>query len=480
VARPLREQFALATLLLLIPVSAVIVWAGRNTHYEQIWAVTHEADRAAGVIAAHFKTMPDAGPTDVGAFLKDISQSLPAGSGITITDSRGRIVASTLPRTDGIPVQEPLRGEVYVRERGWLVSVDIPAAVAWARTVPIYQRTVLITAIATLIMLVLEAVFARRWIRSLTHFQRSADRVGQGDLQTPIREPMPSLEFEHVRDAFTGMVDNLREAREALARQVDYERRMREELQSLQQQIIRQERLAAIGTLLSGIAHELNNPLQAISGLAEVVQRDRTLREDVRGDLALIQKESRRASAIVRNLSRFGRQQSLTPTAVILSDVIMSVVELRQRRLQELTIALDVEDRAVQSARAVFAELQQVLLNFVVNAEQAVATEASIERRITIRTMDLEGRVRVEVEDTGPGVPPEHEAKLFQPFFTTKPVGEGTGLGLSVSYGIMQSCGGSIGYHRRPGSGALFYFELPAEPEVAIKPARPALRAAAQ
>ena len=93
--------------------------------------------------------------------------------------------------------------------------------------------------------------------------------------------------------------------------------------------------------------------------------------------------------------------------------------------------------------------------------------------------MDLEGRVRVEVEDTGPGVPVEHEAKLFQPFFTTKPVGEGTGLGLSVSYGIMQSCGGSIGYHRRPGSGAMFYFELPAEPEVAIKPAR-TLRAAAQ
>src|SRR6185295_16142556 len=105
-------------------------------------------------------------------------------------------------------------------------------------------------------------------------------------------------------------------------------RRMREELQSLQQQIIRQERLAAIGTLLSGIAHELNNPLQAISGLAEVLHRDRTLNDEVRGDLILIQKESRRASAIIRNLSRFGRQQGSMPTAVILSDVVMSVVEL--------------------------------------------------------------------------------------------------------------------------------------------------------
>jgi len=474
VARPLREQFALATLLLLIPVSGVIVWAGRNTHNEQLVLLTHEAERLAVSVAAHISHTPAGTEPVLGGFLDQLR--LPSGSSVSIFDQRGNVVVSKPVVLEN--TQETTSGSAFVRERGWRVIVQVPTSVAWARTLPIYNRTVTITAVATLIMLVLEAIFARRWIRSLTHFQQSADRVGQGDLQAPPREPMPSLEFERVRHAFAGMVDNLRDARQELARQVEYERRMREGLQSLQQQIIRQERLAAIGTLLSGIAHELNNPLQAISGLAEVVQRDRTLREDVRGDLGLIHKESRRASAIVRNLSRFGRQQSLTPTAVILSDVIMSVVELRQRRLQELTITLDVEDRAVQSARAVFAELQQVLLNFVVNAEQAVASEKMLERRITIRTMDLDGRVRVEVEDTGPGVPIEHEPKLFQPFFTTKPVGEGTGLGLSVSYGIMQSCSGSIGHLRRPGGGAIFYFELPAEPEV-VMPARRPLRAAA-
>jgi signal transduction histidine kinase len=84
------------------------------------------------------------------------------------------------------------------------------------------------------------------------------------------------------------------------------------------------------------------------------------------------------------------------------------------------------------------------------------------ERRIVIRTSDVGDRLRVEVEDTGPGVAPEHQSKLFQPFFTTKPVGEGTGLGLSVSYGIIQSLGGDIGYRRGDLGGALFYFELPA------------------
>jgi C4-dicarboxylate-specific signal transduction histidine kinase len=110
---------------------------------------------------------------------------------------------------------------------------------------------------------------------------------------------------------------------------------------------------------------------------------------------------------------------------------------------------------------AVFTELQQVLLNFVINAEQAIVHSGAATRRIIIRTMDARGRAHIEVEDSGPGVSPEHEAKLFQPFYTTKPVGEGTGLGLSVSYGIVQSHGGRIGYRRGDGGGAVFWFELP-------------------
>jgi C4-dicarboxylate-specific signal transduction histidine kinase len=111
---------------------------------------------------------------------------------------------------------------------------------------------------------------------------------------------------------------------------------------------------------------------------------------------------------------------------------------------------------------AIVTELQQVLLNFVVNAEQAIVSSGRLPGRITIRTYDSDDRVLLEVEDTGPGIPPENEAKLFQPFFTTKPVGQGTGLGLSVSYGIVDSLGGHIGYRRAPAGGAIFYFDLPA------------------
>jgi C4-dicarboxylate-specific signal transduction histidine kinase len=115
--------------------------------------------------------------------------------------------------------------------------------------------------------------------------------------------------------------------------------------------------------------------------------------------------------------------------------------------------------------KAVLTELQQVVLNFVVNAEQGIMISGRLPGRITVRAYDKDARVMLEVEDTGPGVPPQNEAKLFQPFFTTKPVGQGTGLGLSISYGIIDSLGGGIGYRRAPAGGSIFYFELPAMAE---------------
>jgi C4-dicarboxylate-specific signal transduction histidine kinase len=459
VARPLREQFAIATLVLLIPVGAVMTWAAGAAYNDQLVQLSGETQRLASAVAAHIGQETDPLGQRFEDFLRAIP--LPEGSVVSVRDG-GKEIRRHARQVVG-SVDELAHSSAIVSGQGWTVTVGIPTEVAWLRAGPIYRRILYISGIATLILLALEAVFVRRWLPSLLHLEQSADRVGAGDLRTPPRTAMPSRELEHLRDAFADMVDKLRGAREAIARQVEEERRMREEVELLQQQIIRQERLAAIGVLLSGIAHELNNPLQAISGFSEVLQRDQELKAGVRADLALIQKESMRASAIIRNLSRFSRQQGSTPTTVYLSDVIDSVVELRQRRLHELNISLTVEDKAGQPVTAVFTELQQVVLNFVINAEQAIGARAATDRRIAIRTRDAPpSGVRLEVEDSGPGVPPEHESKLFQPFFTTKPIGEGTGLGLSVSYGIVKHSEGTIGYARSDAGGALFYFELPA------------------
>ena len=236
---------------------------------------------------------------------------------------------------------------------------------------------------------------------------------------------------------------------------------MREALQSLQRQVVRQERLAAVGVLVSGVAHELNNPLQAILGTAELLERQEALSPQARDEITFVKTQSGRAREIIRNLSRFSSQQSEPPSFINLRDVIAEVIQLRRRDLDNLSIALDVEISTDHAVYANFTEIEQVALNFVINAQQSIESSGRGSGRILIRLLDAGKRVRLEVSDNGPGVSPEDEPKLFQPFFTTKPVGKGTGLGLSVSYGIIDSYGGSIGYRTSEWGGATFFFELP-------------------
>jgi signal transduction histidine kinase len=413
---------------------------------------------------------------------------LPPGSVVTLTDENSVVVARSLEAAQYVgrsaapggrarnPFEVPLSAiltgvdgveRVFgngVVERGpWLASVGIPTSVALSRTWPIFQRNFTIAIVMTIIIVALTWFFGRNWLNAFDHLDETARRVSRGDLSPLQMNPMPTAEMERLQSTVSSMITSLQRARESIAAQVDDERRMREELQSLQQQVIRQERLAAIGVLVSGVAHELNNPLQAILGFAELLQMQKDMPEQARADLTLIQKESTRASAIIRNLSRFGRQMS-EPTPVRLRDVVASVMELRQRKLEELNIAVEIDEQSKALVMAIFTELQQVVLNFAINAEQAIVHADSKERRVTIRTGDRDGWAWIEVEDSGPGVPAEHEAKLFQPFYTTKPVGEGTGLGLSVSYDIIRSHNGRIGYRRGTMGGAVFFFELPMVP----------------
>lgn len=237
---------------------------------------------------------------------------------------------------------------------------------------------------------------------------------------------------------------------------------MREMLQSLQRQVVRQERLTAVGLLVSGVAHELNNPLQAILGTVELLERQKDLPPDILAEISFVKTQSGRAREIIRNLSRFSSQQPGPEMLVDLRDVIAEVVQLRQANLEKASIRLEVELASVRKVNANFTELEQVILNFVINAQQAIEGAQQFPGRIRIRLSDSGRNVRLEVADNGPGVGAEDEPKLFQPFFTTKPVGKGTGLGLSVSYGIIDSYGGSIGYLKNEWNGATFFFELAA------------------
>jgi C4-dicarboxylate-specific signal transduction histidine kinase len=462
-------------------VSRMLGGQGDSTHSIMLgYPILSAANEVVGVVAlsVHLEALEQ--------MLKAIP--LPEGSVVTVTDQNSVVVARSLDSAryvgraiappgeeqepsdvpssvirTGVDGVERVYGNGVVERGPWLASVGIPISVASSRSMPIFRRNFAISIVSTLLVFSLAYVFGRRWLQAFDHLDATARRVSRGDLSPLDPQPMPTAEMERLQQTVSAMITNLQSAREAIAAQVDDERRMREEVQSLQQQVVRQERLAAIGVLVSGVAHELNNPLQAILGFAELLQMQKDMPESAKADLTLIQKESARASAIIRNLSRFGRQMS-EPTPVKLRDVVASVMELRQRKLQELNISVDVDEKSVGLVMAIFTELQQVLLNFAINAEQAIVHSSSARRQVTIRTGDRDGWAWIELEDSGPGVPAADEAKLFQPFYTTKPVGEGTGLGLSVSYDIIRTHGGRIGYRRAAGGGAVFFFELPIVP----------------
>jgi two-component system NtrC family sensor kinase len=247
---------------------------------------------------------------------------------------------------------------------------------------------------------------------------------------------------------------------------------------AMQAQLMHSEKMAAIGQLVSGVAHELNNPLTSIAGLSELLIQPGMLPDPApaREHLRVIHAQAERAGRIVHNLLTFARKGGQDRTTVDLNDVVSRTAFLIAYDLQQRQIKL-VRDLA-SSPVVVFGdrqELQQVLLNLIMNAAHALAgVEAGRPRRLTLATGRQGDEAFLRVSDTGPGVPAPQVAQLFTPFFTTKGPGHGTGLGLSLSYGMVEAHGGRIAYEPAKGGGAEFTVLLPAYD--AERPAEPARR----
>ena len=249
------------------------------------------------------------------------------------------------------------------------------------------------------------------------------------------------------------------------------------EQRTLEAQLIQNDKMASIGQLVSGVAHELNNPLTSIAGLTELLLERELPPDFPREHLRVIHDQAERAGRIVRNLLTFARKGVPEKAPVDLNDVaartsLLIVYELQLHGI-ELEQALDAAPVVVLGDRY---ELQQVLLNLITNAVQAVSgLPPGRARRIMIVTSRADGQAVLRVRDTGPGVPAQYAPHLFTPFFTTKAPGQGTGLGLSLSYGLVQSHGGVLTYEPPPEGGAEFrvllpFHDAPAEP-VDLEPA---------
>jgi PAS domain S-box-containing protein len=250
---------------------------------------------------------------------------------------------------------------------------------------------------------------------------------------------------------------------EALLRDVSERKKLDDETRDLYHQLLQAEKMAALGQTVSGVAHELNNPLATILSWAERLSQRPTLEEPVRRGLETILSESERAARIVRNLLTFARKRQTTRAMVDVNQVVRETLALRA--YEQRVTNISVIDALAAGLPQVFADghqVQQVLLNLVINAEQAMLS-ANGRGILVVRTWhdtDQES-VILEINDDGPGIPDDLQPKIFDPFFTTKEVGKGTGLGLTVAYAIVQEHGGRIRLESRPNIGASFYVELP-------------------
>ncbi len=240
-----------------------------------------------------------------------------------------------------------------------------------------------------------------------------------------------------------------------LIRDLTEERRMAEHLRQ-------SEKLAALGELVAGVAHELNNPIAGISAFAQLLLED-PLEPEQLDSVRLIRREADRAVAVIRDLLLFSRKSGPARSSVDLNEVVAHTLRLRSYGLR--TAGIDVRVDLAPSLPLIPGDaqrLQQVVLNLIVNAEHAMTGTGT--RRLDVRTGSEGHQVILVVADTGTGINEETRQRIFEPFFTTKPVGQGTGLGLSVSYGIVRAHGGTIDVESSPGAGATFRVSLPVEP----------------
>jgi two-component system NtrC family sensor kinase len=243
-------------------------------------------------------------------------------------------------------------------------------------------------------------------------------------------------------------------------------------LKTTQAQLLQAEKLSAIGQLVAGVAHELNNPLTSVIGYAQLVEDelrsaspDEPLRSptDVARDLRRIAEESERAARIVRNLLAFARRQTAERAPQDLVDLVSRVLALRAYEFRLNGVDLETTfGAALPRVLADSGQLQQALLNLILNAEQAMRGRSPRRLRIGARYADDAGAVELSIEDSGHGIADENLRRIFDPFFTTRGVGEGTGLGLSICYGIVRDHGGQIRVESRVGAGTTFFILLPA------------------
>ncbi len=321
-----------------------------------------------------------------------------------------------------------------------------------------------IAALGVVLLIIVATRVAQKIARPVAAMARAADEVATGDYaqRVPVRG---TDEIAHLAHAFNRMVAELQDTHQALKGWTEtLEQKVEQrtaELKAMQAQLFQTEKLAAVGKLAAGVAHEINNPLTGILTNASLMLEDLPADDPRRPDLQTIVDETLRCRKIVKGLLDFARQTPPQKTATSLNRVVEDVLALVRNQASFRNIAITTAlDPALPTLMTDQDQMRQVVLNIVLNASEAMAQGGAL--HIGSRRDPARGRIEVAFRDTGPGIPDDIKDKLFEPFFTTKATG--TGLGLAIAYGILERHGGEIRVESRVGHGTTITLSLPEGP----------------
>lgn len=326
-------------------------------------------------------------------------------------------------------------------------TIQIPSSVVYLTARELLSNLTIAALLLFAVAALVSLIFARRLSKPLEHLTEAAEKVGKGHFDVTVTSSS-SDEIGALSHSFNQMTDELRAREDKLA--------------GANAALVQSEKLAAFGQLGAGIAHEVKNPLAGILGYAQLTLRKLDDDSPFKKNLDIIESETRRCTDIISNLLQFARQETAKMASTEINPVVEAALRIVDHQLGVNNVKIKKELAAdLPLCQANANQLQQVVMNFAINAQQAMGSDGG---NLTVRTRSGgSGEVVIEVEDNGPGIPDDIKAKIFEPFFTTKPAGQGTGLGLSVTYGIIKDHDGQIQIEDVAGGGTRFVVSLPTE-----------------
>jgi two-component system NtrC family sensor kinase len=297
-------------------------------------------------------------------------------------------------------------------------------------------------------------------VRPIDRLRLKAVRLGEGKF-TVETERRGASEIQEVGEALSSAAARLKKGRDELVEKIDQLEKARAEILKTQDAVLRSQKLASVGRLTAGVAHEVGNPLTAILGFIDVLGDESLPAAERREYLDRMRQEAERVSRIIRDLLTFARADGKEVERVDMGRVVREACDIMKPQKLFKNVRIDCRlDEKAPAVKASRDRMTQVVVNLMLNAAEAMVGDGAV--TITLSREEDGKTLALAVEDSGPGIPPDIVEAIFEPFVTTKPEGQGTGLGLSVCHGIVRSYGGTLTAGNRPEGGARFTLRLPA------------------